>query len=130
MKAERLRLRRPHFATAEEQRRRIDQRLGASFQLLAEYGSDRGVAGHRAARHPGHRNRSCAHLRGVHFGHIPASDSPPVDDYGRSRVERHRLRNSRRTARSGRDAVAWLTHCKSTIDYSVTAFLMSPPPRA
>jgi ribulose-5-phosphate 4-epimerase/fuculose-1-phosphate aldolase len=72
----------PVFATVEEERRHIRQRLAAGFRLFARFGYDEGVAGHITARDPERPDHFWVNPFGMHFAHIRASDLILVNDQG------------------------------------------------
>ena len=48
----------PVFATVEEERKHVKERLAGSFRLFSSLGYDEGVAGHITVRDPGKLRRS------------------------------------------------------------------------
>jgi ribulose-5-phosphate 4-epimerase/fuculose-1-phosphate aldolase len=72
----------PSFASAEEERRHLKQRLAAAFRLFALYGFDEGVAGHITARDPERPDHFWVNPFGMYFGHIRASDLILVNHQG------------------------------------------------
>lgn len=72
----------PVFATVEEERTHLKQRLAAAFRLFSRFGYDEGVAGHITARDPEHADRFWVNPFGVHFGLIRVSDLVCIDHRG------------------------------------------------
>jgi ribulose-5-phosphate 4-epimerase/fuculose-1-phosphate aldolase len=64
----------PVFASVEEERLHLKQKLAASFRLFSKFGFDEGVAGHITARDPEHRDHFWVNPFGMHFSLIKASD--------------------------------------------------------
>jgi ribulose-5-phosphate 4-epimerase/fuculose-1-phosphate aldolase len=72
----------PTFASMEEERLHMKQRLAAGFRLFARFGYDEGVAGHITARDPERPDHFWVNPFGMHFAHIHASDLILVSDKG------------------------------------------------
>jgi ribulose-5-phosphate 4-epimerase/fuculose-1-phosphate aldolase len=64
----------PHFASADEARTHMKQRMAAAFRLFDRFGFDEGVAGHLTGRDPAHSDLFWVNPFGMSFGHIRASD--------------------------------------------------------
>ncbi|WP_462409721.1 class II aldolase/adducin family protein [Neobacillus sp. Marseille-QA0830] len=64
----------PVFATVEEERLHLKQKLAAAFRLFSKFGFDEGVAGHITARDPERRDHFWVNPYGMHFSQIKASD--------------------------------------------------------
>lgn len=64
----------PVFASVEEERLHLKQKLAASFRLFSKFGFDEGVAGHITARDPEHKDHFWVNPFGMHFSLIKASD--------------------------------------------------------
>lgn len=64
----------PVFATVEEERLHLKQKLAASFRLFSKFGFDEGVAGHITARDPEKKDHFWVNPFGMHFSQIKASD--------------------------------------------------------
>jgi ribulose-5-phosphate 4-epimerase/fuculose-1-phosphate aldolase len=72
----------PQFASADEQRTHIKQRMAAAFRLFDRFGFNEGVAGHLTARDPEDPDRFWVNPFGLSFGLIRASDLILVDRDG------------------------------------------------
>jgi ribulose-5-phosphate 4-epimerase/fuculose-1-phosphate aldolase len=64
----------PVFATIEEERLHLKQKLAGAFRLFSKFGFDEGVAGHITARDPEWKDHFWVNPFGVHFSQISASD--------------------------------------------------------
>ncbi|MCM3764329.1 class II aldolase/adducin family protein [Neobacillus niacini] len=64
----------PVFASVEEERLHLKQKLAAAFRLFSKFGFDEGVAGHITARDPEHKDHFWVNPFGMHFSLIKASD--------------------------------------------------------
>lgn len=64
----------PVFASVEEERLHLKQKLAAAFRLFSKFGFDEGVAGHITARDPEHKDHFWVNPFGMHFSLIRASD--------------------------------------------------------
>src|SRR3954469_15097171 len=64
----------PVFATVEEERLHLKQKLAGAFRLFSKFGFDEGVAGHITARDPEKKDHFWVNPYGVHFSQIQASD--------------------------------------------------------
>jgi ribulose-5-phosphate 4-epimerase/fuculose-1-phosphate aldolase len=64
----------PTFATAEEERTHIKQRLAATFRLFGRFGFSEGVAGHVTARDPERTDCFWVNPFGMSFDLVRASD--------------------------------------------------------
>jgi ribulose-5-phosphate 4-epimerase/fuculose-1-phosphate aldolase len=78
--------RRPHrfptFASPDEQRVHMKQRMAAAFRLFDRFGFNEGVAGHLTGRDPEHPELFWVNPFGMSFGQIRASDLILVDRSG------------------------------------------------
>jgi ribulose-5-phosphate 4-epimerase/fuculose-1-phosphate aldolase len=72
----------PRFASVEDERTHIKQRLAAGFRLFAHFGFEEGVAGHITARDPERPDHFWVNPFAVPFAHIRASDLILVNDRG------------------------------------------------
>jgi len=72
----------PQFATVEEERLHIKQRLAAAFRIFSNLGFDEGVAGHITCRDPEHKDTFWVNGFGVHFSQIKVSNLIRVDHEG------------------------------------------------
>jgi ribulose-5-phosphate 4-epimerase/fuculose-1-phosphate aldolase len=72
----------PTFATPDEARRYLKQRLAAAFRLFAKFGYDEGVAGHITARDPERPDHFWVNPFGLDFSLIRASDLVLVNHQG------------------------------------------------
>ncbi|MGY6499639.1 MAG: class II aldolase/adducin family protein [Acidimicrobiales bacterium] len=73
---------RPTFASVEDERLHLKQRLAASFRLFGRFGFSEGVAGHITARDPEHPDRFWVNPFGMSFNVITVSDLICVDHDG------------------------------------------------
>jgi ribulose-5-phosphate 4-epimerase/fuculose-1-phosphate aldolase len=64
----------PVFASVEEERAHVKDRLAAGFRLFGTFGFDEGVAGHITVRDPGRPDHFWVNPFGMHFSEISASD--------------------------------------------------------
>lgn len=64
----------PEFASIEEERQHLKQKLAGAFRLFSKFGFDEGVAGHITARDPGKKDHFWVNPFGMHFSQIKASD--------------------------------------------------------
>jgi ribulose-5-phosphate 4-epimerase/fuculose-1-phosphate aldolase len=72
----------PTFASADEERTHIKQRMAAAFRLFDRFGFNEGVAGHLTARDPEDPNLFWVNPFGLSFGLIRASDLILCDHEG------------------------------------------------
>ena len=72
----------PTFASPDEERTHIKQRMAAAFRLFDRFGFNEGVAGHLTARDPEHPDLFWVNPFGMSFGLIRASDLILVDHDG------------------------------------------------
>lgn len=72
----------PEFASVEEERLHLKQRLAASFRLFGRFGFSEGVAGHITARDPEFPDTFWVNPFGMNFSHIRVSDMIRVDHHG------------------------------------------------
>jgi ribulose-5-phosphate 4-epimerase/fuculose-1-phosphate aldolase len=72
----------PTFASADEERTHIKQRMAAAFRLFDRFGFNEGVAGHLTARDPEDPNLFWVNPFGMSFGLISASDLILCDHEG------------------------------------------------
>ncbi len=82
MKMEIIRPEPPRFASFEEERVHIKQRLAAGFRLFSKFGFDEGVAGHITARDPVQPDCFWVNPFAMHFSQIRASDLSLVSHSG------------------------------------------------
>ncbi|KAF8514647.1 class II aldolase/adducin domain-containing protein [Hysterangium stoloniferum] len=73
----------PTFATVEEKRRHVKERLACAFRIFAKYGLDEGVAGHITVRDPGNHSHFWVNPFGVAFGLMTVSDLLLIDHKGK-----------------------------------------------
>jgi ribulose-5-phosphate 4-epimerase/fuculose-1-phosphate aldolase len=64
----------PTFASPDEERTHVKQRMAAAFRLFDRFGFNEGVAGHLTARDPEHPDLFWVNPFGLSFGLIRASD--------------------------------------------------------
>jgi ribulose-5-phosphate 4-epimerase/fuculose-1-phosphate aldolase len=64
----------PKFASHDEHRAHLKQRMAAAFRLFDRFGFNEGVAGHLTGRDPEHADRFWVNPFGMSFGQIRASD--------------------------------------------------------
>jgi ribulose-5-phosphate 4-epimerase/fuculose-1-phosphate aldolase len=64
----------PTFASVDEERRHVKQRMAAAFRLFDRFGFNEGVAGHLTARDPENPDLVWVNPFGMSFGMIRASD--------------------------------------------------------
>ncbi len=64
----------PSFATIEEERKHLKERLAAGFRLFADYGFEEGNAGHITVRDPEYPDRFWVNPFGKSFSKMKASD--------------------------------------------------------
>lgn len=83
VKAQRLPIAPPVFASPAEERQHRKQRLAAAFRLFAKFGFSEGVAGHITARDTENPEHFWVNPFGMHFAHVRASDLVLVDESGR-----------------------------------------------
>ncbi len=79
----------PTFATVEQQRRHIKERLAGGFRLFSKFGFDEGVAGHITARDPEYTDCFWVNPFGMHFSQIKVSDLILVDHGGKVLEGKH-----------------------------------------
>jgi ribulose-5-phosphate 4-epimerase/fuculose-1-phosphate aldolase len=72
----------PTFASADEQRVHVKQRMAAAFRLFDRFGFNEGVAGHLTARDPENPELFWVNPFGMSFGLIRASDLILCDHEG------------------------------------------------
>lgn len=72
----------PRFASKEDEREHLKQRLAASYRIFALHGFDAGIAGHISARDPILTDHFWVNPVGVHFSRIRVSDLVLVDHDG------------------------------------------------
>jgi ribulose-5-phosphate 4-epimerase/fuculose-1-phosphate aldolase len=72
----------PTFASADEERTHIKQRMAAAFRLFDRFGFNEGVAGHLTARDPDDPNLFWVNPFGMSFGLIRVSDLILCDHEG------------------------------------------------
>jgi ribulose-5-phosphate 4-epimerase/fuculose-1-phosphate aldolase len=72
----------PEFASKDEERTHIKQRMAAAFRLFDRFGFNEGVAGHLTARDPEDPELFWVNPFGLSFGLIRASDLILVDRHG------------------------------------------------
>ena len=72
----------PTFASADEERTHIKQRMAAAFRLFDRFGFNEGVAGHLTARDPEDPNLFWVNPFGLSFGLIRVSDLILCDHEG------------------------------------------------
>lgn len=82
MKMETVRPQMPEFASVDEERLHLKQRLAAAFRLFSKFGFDEGVAGHITARDPGHKDCFWVNPYAVHFSQIKVSNLSLVSHKG------------------------------------------------
>ena len=73
----------PTFATVDQQRRHMKERLAAGFRLFSKFGFDEGVAGHITMRDPEYKECFWVNPFGMHFSQIRVSDLILVDHAGK-----------------------------------------------
>jgi ribulose-5-phosphate 4-epimerase/fuculose-1-phosphate aldolase len=73
----------PTFASREEERLHVKQRLAACFRIFSMSGFDAGIAGHISARDPLLPEHFWVNPLAVHFSRIKVSDLVLVDHAGR-----------------------------------------------
>ena len=73
----------PTFASHDEHRTHIKQRMAAAFRLFDRFGFNEGVAGHLTARDPADSTRFWVNPFGLSFGLITVSDLILVDHDGK-----------------------------------------------
>jgi ribulose-5-phosphate 4-epimerase/fuculose-1-phosphate aldolase len=73
----------PVFASVEEERLHLKQRLAGSVRIFSTLGFDEGVAGHITARDPEYRDTFWVNPFGVHFSQITVSNLIRVDHTGK-----------------------------------------------
>ncbi len=73
----------PHFASPDEERTHMKQRMAAAFRLFDRFGFNEGVAGHLTGRDPEHPELFWVNPFGLSFGLIRASDLICVDHEGK-----------------------------------------------
>jgi ribulose-5-phosphate 4-epimerase/fuculose-1-phosphate aldolase len=73
----------PTFASHDEHRTHIKQRMAAAFRLFDRFGFNEGVAGHLTARDPEHPELFWVNPFGMSFGLIKASDLILCDHEGK-----------------------------------------------
>jgi ribulose-5-phosphate 4-epimerase/fuculose-1-phosphate aldolase len=64
----------PKFASHDEHRAHLKQRMAAALRLFDRFGFNEGVAGHLTGRDPEHSDRFWVNPFGMSFGQIRASD--------------------------------------------------------
>jgi ribulose-5-phosphate 4-epimerase/fuculose-1-phosphate aldolase len=64
----------PEFASADEHRVHLKQRMAAAFRLFDRFGFNEGVAGHLTGRDPEHPDLFWVNPLGMSFGQIRTSD--------------------------------------------------------
>ena len=79
----------PTFATVEQQRRHMKERLAAGFRLFSKFGFDEGVAGHITMRDPEYKECFWVNPFGMHFSQIKVSDLILVDHAGKVLEGKH-----------------------------------------
>jgi ribulose-5-phosphate 4-epimerase/fuculose-1-phosphate aldolase len=79
----------PTFATKEEERLHVKQRLAAAYRIFSLYGYDAGIAGHISCRDPILADHFWVNPLAVHFSRIRVSDLVLVDHNGRIVEGRH-----------------------------------------
>lgn len=79
----------PTFATVEQQRRHMKERLAGSFRLFSKFGFDEGVAGHITMRDPEYKDCFWVNPFGLHFSLIKVSDLILVDHAGKVLEGKH-----------------------------------------
>jgi ribulose-5-phosphate 4-epimerase/fuculose-1-phosphate aldolase len=72
----------PTFASPDEERVHMKQRLAAAFRLFGKFGFDEGVAGHITARDPERLDHFWVNPFAMNFKHIRVSDLILVNDQG------------------------------------------------
>jgi ribulose-5-phosphate 4-epimerase/fuculose-1-phosphate aldolase len=72
----------PKFASHDEHRAHLKQRMAAAFRLFDRFGFNEGVAGHLTGRDPEHADLFWVNPFGMSFGQIRASDLILVDREG------------------------------------------------
>lgn len=72
----------PQFATPDEERTHLKQRMAAAFRLFDRFGFNEGVAGHLTARDPERTDCFWVNPFGLSFGLIRASDMILVSHSG------------------------------------------------
>jgi ribulose-5-phosphate 4-epimerase/fuculose-1-phosphate aldolase len=72
----------PQFASHDEHRAHLKQRMAAAFRLFDRFGFNEGVAGHLTGRDPEYADRFWVNPFGMSFGQIRASDLILVDRKG------------------------------------------------
>jgi ribulose-5-phosphate 4-epimerase/fuculose-1-phosphate aldolase len=72
----------PKFASFDDERTHIKQRMAAAFRLFDRFGFNEGVAGHLTARDPEFPDTFWVNPFGLSFGLIRASDLIRVDHHG------------------------------------------------
>ena len=70
------------FASIEEERRYIKQRLAGAFRIFGHLQFDEGVAGHISVRDPEHKDQFWVNPVGMHFSLIKSSDLARIDHQG------------------------------------------------
>jgi ribulose-5-phosphate 4-epimerase/fuculose-1-phosphate aldolase len=73
----------PQFASPDEERTHLRQRMAAAFRLFDRFGFNEGVAGHLTGRDPEHPELFWVNPFGLSFGLIRASDLILVDHDGK-----------------------------------------------
>jgi len=73
----------PVFASKEDERLHLKQRLAAGFRIFAMHGFEAGIAGHISARDPILTDHFWVNPLGVHFSRIKVSDLVLIDHDGR-----------------------------------------------
>jgi len=72
----------PKFASKEDERLHLKQRLAAGYRIFALHGFDAGIAGHISCRDPILPDHFWVNPLGVHFSRIRVSDLVLVDHAG------------------------------------------------
>lgn len=72
----------PTFATVEEERLHLKQRLAAAFRLFSKFGFDEGIAGHITVRDPENKDHFWVNPFGIHFSQIKVSNLILVNHEG------------------------------------------------
>ena len=70
------------FASREDERLHLKQRLAAAFRLFAKFGYDEGVAGHITARDPEHRDTFWVNPFTKDFSQVSVSNLVRIDHAG------------------------------------------------
>lgn len=73
----------PTFASVEQQRRHMKERLAGAYRLFSKFGFDNGVAGHITMRDPEYADCFWVNPFGMHFSQIKVSDLLLVDHSGK-----------------------------------------------